>query len=112
MTAPNIKTIDDFYNSIPSFPKDFLELSESSRNLLQIIYKRAIIIPESHLKSPLKPPLIINFHPKASLLNNNIHETSFAKKLANKLGKYLMKENWINQFPRFPKKKINEVFNL
>ncbi|MHA1294017.1 MAG: hypothetical protein ACTSQJ_15300, partial [Promethearchaeota archaeon] len=80
-----IKRVDEFIKSIPKFPEDLLHMSESSLKILELVYKRARILPISFKEGSLKPPLIISFHPKASLLNNNIQEAFLAEKIANKL---------------------------
>lgn len=86
MVAKRIETVKEFIKSIPAFPKESLKLTESSLKLLKLVYERASNLPQKDKGEPLKPPLIISFHPKASLLNNNIHETFLATKIAPKLG--------------------------
>ncbi|MHA1150957.1 MAG: hypothetical protein ACTSR8_22275 [Promethearchaeota archaeon] len=81
-----IKTVEDFITALPEFPKRSLGIPESSQKLLQILYQKAVKLPDSYKKSDLQPPLIISYHPKASLLNNNIHEAYLAEKVAQKLG--------------------------
>jgi len=86
METTKIKTIDEFIKAIPDFPEDLLKISDSCQKLLEIVYTNANNLNETQQGSPYKPPLIISFHPKVSLLNNNIHETYLAEKIANKLG--------------------------
>ena len=86
MERTQIQTIEDFINAIPPFPEEDLEISDSCQKLLEIVYKKANNLNETQQGPPYKPPLIISFHPKVSLLNNNIHETYLAEKVANKMG--------------------------
>lgn len=86
MSPSQVKTVNDFMESIPAFPEESLNLTESSQKLLEIVYGRAHGLSDDHANKSLKPPLIISFHPKASLLNNNIHETYIAEKLGEKFG--------------------------
>ena len=86
MDKSQIRTIEDFINAIPPFSEEDLKVSDSSQKLLEIVYRKANNLNDSQLSPPFKPPLIISFHPKISLLNNNIHETYLAEKIANKLG--------------------------
>ncbi|MHA1822083.1 MAG: hypothetical protein ACTSU2_14405 [Promethearchaeota archaeon] len=84
-----INSVDDFLSQIENFPKEKYDIPEASRRLLKKVYNAALNMPEGVLKDDLNslpPPLIISFHPKASLLNNNIHETYLAEKIAAKLG--------------------------
>ncbi|MHA1727356.1 MAG: hypothetical protein ACTSWY_01330 [Promethearchaeota archaeon] len=81
-----IRTVGEFISVIPEFPKNKISLSESSRRILKLAYKRAENLPTTTTDESLKPPLIISFHPKVSLLNNNVHETFLAEKIAAKLG--------------------------
>ncbi|MCP4763449.1 MAG: hypothetical protein GY870_16875, partial [archaeon] len=83
-----IETVDEFLESLPKLSDEMMDLSESSQKLLKLIYGKAQNLPKSIIKEqePLKPPLIISFHPKASLLNNNVHETYLAEKVADKVG--------------------------
>ena len=84
MNSTDIKTVEEFIDSIPEFPKELLDLTESSRNLLRLVYQKAVSLPGINLEEELKPPLIISYHPKASLLNNNVHEAFLAEKIAHK----------------------------
>ena len=86
METKQIKTIDEFIKAIPDFPEDLLKISDSCQKLLEIVYQKANNLKESQQGPPFKPPLIISFHPKISLLNNNIHETYLAEKISEKLG--------------------------
>ncbi len=71
---------------------DFPPLSPDSRYILAKFY-RTIHGPysttfkadSSDLEAKVKSPLIVSFHPKLSLLNNNVHETLLAIKLAEQL---------------------------
>ena len=80
-----IGNVEDFLKELPDFPDGKTELSESTQNLLRLAYQKAYNLPKKALDEPLKTPLIISFHPKMSLLNNNIHETYLAEKVAKKL---------------------------
>lgn len=71
--------------------KNIPPLSDGNRKLLTILY-RELHGPElDRLKQlqfdpkELKPPIIISFHPKLSLLNNNIMEAQFSELLAQKI---------------------------
>ena len=86
MGTSQIKSVEDFIEQIPKFPSELLELNESSLKLLKLVYSRAKILPKYFQEGKIKPPLIISYHPKASLLNNNVHEAWFAEKIADKLG--------------------------
>ena len=86
MDKKQITTIEDFISAIPQFPEEDLKISDSCQKLLEIVYKKANNLNATPQGPPYKPPLIISFHPKISLLNNNIHETYLAEKIANKLG--------------------------
>ncbi|MHA1281269.1 MAG: hypothetical protein ACTSQP_02085 [Promethearchaeota archaeon] len=81
----SIKTLNEFIKSIPQFPEDQLNITDASLKLLKTVYSKAINFPKELLNGPLKLPLIVSYHPKASLLNNNIHETFLAVKVAEKL---------------------------
>jgi hypothetical protein len=87
----HITTIHDIINSIPKLSGSELELPSGSKKLLNIIYSHTSNIPDAEkrllLDSP-KPPLIVSFHPKISLLNNNIQETYLATKFAEKMGMF------------------------
>ena len=81
-----INNVNDFVDQIPKFTQNQLKLSESTKNILKMVYSKSSFIEEPNINDQLKPPLIISFHPKTSLLNNNVHETFFAEKIATKLG--------------------------
>lgn len=82
MEIKPINRVDELIEAVPQFPEEWMELPESSRKLLGSVYSKATGVTEGN---PSKPPLIISFHPKASLLNNNIHETFLSEKIADKL---------------------------
>lgn len=86
MRKQEIHTLEDFIKSIPEFPPELMNIPESSKNLLKLAYSKSKNLPKSSSNEPIKVPLIISFHPKLSLLNNNIHEAYLSQKIANKLG--------------------------
>ncbi len=81
-----IRSIKDFLGAIPEFLDEKVELSESTAKLLKMAYEKTSNLPRSHSVKSIKPPLIVSFHPKVSLLNNNVHEMFLAEKVASKLG--------------------------
>ena len=81
-----IRNIKDFVGAIPEFPDEKIGLSESTLKLLKMAYEKTSNFPGSYSEKSIKPPLIVSFHPKVSLLNNNIHEMFLAEKVASKLG--------------------------
>lgn len=84
MPKTKINTLDDFIKSIPNFPSELIEIPEASKNLLKLAYSKSKNLPKFSPNEPIKIPLIISFHPKLSLLNNNIHEAYLSQKIANK----------------------------
>ncbi|MHA1340447.1 MAG: hypothetical protein ACTSRZ_10795 [Promethearchaeota archaeon] len=82
-----IRTPGQFIDAIPRFENINVDLPIKSKKLLKFIYEKAENLPKNLNDSNgnLKPPLIISFHPKLSLLNNNVHETYFAQYIADKL---------------------------
>jgi hypothetical protein len=67
------------------------ELSLETQALLRQLYAHTIGPAQSMLLQKLKsqnsvipPPVLVSFHPKLSLLNNNVHETLLAVKIAEK----------------------------
>lgn len=86
MSEQEINSVSEFLDAIPDPPKEWFDLPAGSRELLKICYENVTNLEMDLDKDQFKPPLIISFHPKASLLNNNVHETYLAEKVAKKFG--------------------------
>jgi len=83
-----VRTSKQFLESLKEFSNINNLIPRKSSKLLNLIYKHAENLPKE-LKDEqgnLKLPLIISFHPKLSLLNNNVHEVYFSQHIAKKFG--------------------------
>jgi hypothetical protein len=91
----SITSLKELQRKIPELPRltQFSPLSEATRAILSKFYltmhgpdaaRIQTLIKKN--SSELPPPLLISYHPKLSLLNNNVHEALLAVTLASKLG--------------------------
>jgi hypothetical protein len=94
MALKSHSTIDSVLSACKKLPtfQNLPTLTEDTRKILALFYKTIrgpfsteVKSHEDDLEQIVKPPLVISFHPKLSLLNNNVHESLMAVKLAEKL---------------------------
>ncbi len=88
-----MNSIHDLDSLIKSFVKHYKSLKikpipEKAQKILKLIYENTDGLDPTQIISTtgsLKAPLIISFHPKLSLLNNNVHEALLCSMLAKEL---------------------------
>ena len=88
-----MESINNVEQLVKSFAKHFKTLKTpaipaKAQDLLKRIYENAEGLPASETitkSGELKAPLIISFHPKLSLLNNNVHEALLCSLIAKEL---------------------------
>ena len=88
-----MNSFKDLHALIKSFSKHYKTqkispIPENAQKILKVIYENAEGLDQSTIFTKfgaLKAPLIISFHPKLSLLNNNVHEALLCSLLAEEL---------------------------
>ncbi len=80
-----VSQIDDIQH-IPELTPDTRKLLATLYRSLKGPFEKTVEKYPDDLEKYVKPPVLVSFHPKLSLLNNNVHESLLAVKLAEKLG--------------------------